>query len=311
MEKYNAEFGTKFVRQMLEDTKPKTFSELLKISGLSHGTDVWQGNAEKLIKEGTATISTAICTRDDIMLYLIQMGVESSRAFSIMENVRKGKVAKGKCKEWPEWKEDMLAHNVPEWYTWSCEHIQYMFPKAHAAAYVMMAWRVAYCKVYYPLQFYASFFTIRADAFNYATMCFGPEALKNNMKAVQDEIKRKKDLKQTTNTEEKTIRDMQIVLEMYARGFEFMPIDLKLVKARHFQVIDGKIMPSLTSIEGLGDKAAELIVDGCKGDDFLSKEDFRNRTKASQTISDIMADLGILGDIPETNQLSIFDFANM
>ena len=305
------EFGTNFAMGMLLDTKPQAFSDLVRIAGLAHGTDVWQGNAEKLIKEGTATISTAICTRDDIMLYLIQMGVESSRAFSIMENVRKGKVAKGKCKEWPEWKEDMLAHNVPEWYTWSCEHIQYMFPKAHAAAYVMMAWRVAYCKVYYPLQFYASFFTIRADAFNYATMCFGPEALKNNMKAVQDEIKRKKDLKQTTNTEEKTIRDMQIVLEMYARGFEFMPIDLKLVKARHFQVIDGKIMPSLTSIEGLGDKAAELIVDGCKGDDFLSKEDFRNRTKASQTISDIMADLGILGDIPETNQLSIFDFANM
>ena len=305
------EFGTDFAMQMLIDTKPQHFSDLVRIAGLAHGTDVWLGNAEKLIKEGTATISTAICTRDDIMVYLIQMGVESSKAFSIMENVRKGKVAKGKCKEWADWKQDMLDHNVPDWYTWSCEHIQYMFPKAHAAAYVMMAWRVAYCKINFPLQFYCAFFTIRATAFNYATMCLGEEALRTNLKAMQDEIKRKKDAKiKVTSKEEDTVRDMRIVLEMYARGFDFMPIDIFRAHAKNFQVIDGKIMPSFTSIDGLGDKAAELIVDGCKGGPFLSKEDFRTRTKASSTITDLMADLGLLGDIPETNQLSIFDFAN-
>lgn len=306
------EFGTDFAMGMLIDTKPQYFSDLVRIAGLAHGTDVWLGNAEKLIKEGTATISTAICTRDDIMTYLIQMGVESSQAFSIMENVRKGNVAKGKCDKWAVWKEDMLAHGVPEWYTWSCEHIQYMFPKAHAAAYVMMAWRVAYYKINYPLQYYASFYTIRATAFNYATMCMGEDALRANLKAAQDTIKRKKDEHQKpTSKEEDTVRDMRIVLEMYARGYDFMPIDLRLVHPSKFQVIDGKVMPSLTSIDGLGDKAAELIAEGGRSGDFLSKEDFRNRTKASATITDTMVELGILENLPETNQLSIFEIMGM
>ena len=133
---------------MLLDTKPKEFSDLIRIAGLSHGTDVWLGNAQTLIEEGTATISTCICTRDDIMTYLISMGLESEEAFNIMEKVRKGIIAKGKCPQWPQWKEDMKAHGVPDWYIWSCEKIKYMFPKAHAAAYVMMAWRIAYCKVF-------------------------------------------------------------------------------------------------------------------------------------------------------------------
>lgn len=298
------EFGTDFAMNMLIDTKPQAFSDLVRIAGLAHGTNVWQGNAEVLIKEGKATISTAICTRDDIMVYLIEMGVESSHAFSIMENVRKGKVAKGKCAEWPEWKQEMIDHNVPDWYIWSCEHIEYMFPKAHAAAYVMMAWRVAYCKINYPLQYYAAFFSIRAKAFSYEAMCQGREHLELRMSECK---KRLSDKSTATKKDEAMLKDMRIVQEMYARGFEFMPIDIFRAQARSFQVIDGKIMPSFTSIEGLGETAADQMVEGVKGGAFLSKQDFRERTHASSTITDVMADLGLLGNLPETNQISIFD----
>jgi DNA polymerase-3 subunit alpha (Gram-positive type) len=170
------EFGTDFVIQMLLDTKPQCFSDLIRISGLSHGTDVWLGNAQTLIEEGKATISTAICTRDDIMTYLIGKGMESEEAFTIMERVRKGKVAKGKVKEWPEWSKDMREHGVPDWYIESCEKIKYMFPKAHAVAYVMMAYRIAWYKMYYPLAYYAAYFSIRASAFSYEKMCMGKGA---------------------------------------------------------------------------------------------------------------------------------------
>ena len=298
------EFGTDFAMNMLIATKPQAFSDLVRISGLSHGTNVWQDNAEVLIREGTATISTAICTRDDIMVYLIEMGVESSHAFSIMENVRKGKVAKGKCGEWAEWKQEMAEHNVPDWYIWSCEQIQYMFPKAHAAAYVMMAWRVAYCKIYYPLQFYAAFFSIRAKAFSYEAMCQGREHLELRMKECKQRLA---DKSTATKKDEAMLKDMRLVQEMYARGFEFMPIDIFRAQARSFQVIDGKIMPSLTSIEGLGENAADQMVEGVKDGPFLSRQDFKERTKASQTITDTMYELGLLGNIPETNQISIFD----
>ena len=169
------EFGTDFVIQMVVDTKPNTISDLIRISGLSHGTDVWLNNAQELIRSGKATISTAICTRDDIMTYLINKGMDSEESFTIMERVRKGTVAKGKCKEWPEFKKDMAEHNVPDWYVWSCEQIKYMFPKAHAAAYVMMAYRIAYCKINYPLAYYGAYFGIRADAFSYEIMCQGKE----------------------------------------------------------------------------------------------------------------------------------------
>lgn len=295
------EFGTDFSMGMVQEAQPKYFSDLIRIAGLSHGTDVWLGNAQELIKNGTATISTAICTRDDIMTYLIGKGVEPAESFKIMEMVRKGKVAGGKCDKWPEWKEDMRAHDVPEWYIGSCEKIQYMFPRAHAAAYVMMAWRIAYCKVYYPLAYYAAFFSIRAKAFNYKTMCFGREVL-------EEELKRLRALENPTPKDEDSIRDLRIVQEMYARGYEFLPIDLFRAKAKLFSVIDGKIMPSFTSIDGLGDNAADSIVEAAKKGPFLSKDDFKTRAKVSQTITDEMADLGILGDIPESNQISLFDF---
>ena len=290
------EFGTDFVIQMLIDTKPQSFSDLIRISGLSHGTDVWLGNAQTLIEEGKATISTAICTRDDIMIYLIGMGLESELSFTIMESVRKGKGLKD------EWIEEMKAHDVPDWYIWSCQKIKYMFPKAHAAAYVMMAWRIAYCKVYYPLAYYAAYFSIRATAFNYELMCQGKEKLNYFIK---DYEKRKDTL---TKKEQDTGKDMRIVQEMYARGFTFLPLDVYTAKARYFQIIDGKLMPALNTIEGLGDKAAEAIEDAAKQGAFLSKDDFRQRTKVSKTVIDLMSDLGLLEGLPETNQLSLFDF---
>ncbi len=302
------EFGTDFAIGMLLDTKPTSFSDLVRIAGLAHGTDVWQNNAEILIKEGTATISTAICTRDDIMTYLIEKGVDSSEAFKIMEAVRKGKVAKsvasGKTEDWDKWKADMTACDVPDWYIWSCERIKYMFPKAHAAAYVMMAWRVAYCKIYYPLQYYAAFFSIRAKAFSYESMCQGREHLELRMKEVKSRI----DDKTATNKDEDSYRDMRIVQEMYARGFEFLPLDIFTAKARTFQVIDGKIMPSFTSIEGLGENVADMMEAAMRDGPFLSKQEFRERTKANQTIVNTMSELGLLGDLPESNQLSIFDY---
>ncbi len=290
------EFGTDFAMQMVIDAKPKEFSDLVRISGLSHGTDVWLGNAQTLIEEGKATISTAICTRDDIMIYLIQMGLDSELSFTIMESVRKGKGLK------PEWEEEMTAHGVPDWYIWSCKKIKYMFPKAHAAAYVMMAWRIAYCKVFYPLAYYASYFSIRATGFSYELMCQGQERLMHFMK----DYEKRKD--QLSKKEQDTYRDMRITQEMYARGFDFWPMDIYKAKASHFQIIDGKIMPAISSIEGLGERAAEAVEEAAKDGVFLSKDDFRQRTKVSKTVIDLMGDLGILGDLPESNQLSLFDF---
>ena len=289
------EFGTDFAMQMLIDTKPKYFSDLVRIAGLSHGTDVWLGNAQTLIEEGKATISTAICTRDDIMIYLISMGVESSLAFTIMESVRKGKGLR------EEWEATMREHKVPEWYIWSCKKIKYMFPKAHAAAYVMMAWRIAYCKVNYPLAYYCAYFSIRASAFSYEIMCQGQKHLEETM---ADYRKRSDTL---TNKEQDALKDMRIVQEMYARGFEFEKLDIFRAHSRNFQIIDGKVMPSLSSIDGLGEKAADAIMEAAKDGPFLSKDDFRSRTKVSKTVIDMMSDLGLLGDIPESNQISLFD----
>ncbi|MDO4453406.1 MAG: PolC-type DNA polymerase III [Eubacteriales bacterium] len=290
------EFGTDFVIQMLVDTKPKSFSDLVRISGLSHGTDVWLGNAQALIQDGKATISTAICTRDDIMTYLIHMGLESELSFTIMESVRKGKGLK------PEWEEEMLKHDVPDWYIWSCKKIKYMFPKAHAAAYVMMAFRIAWFKIFYPLAYYAAYFSIRASSFSYELMCQGQAKLLYHM----EEYKKRYD--KLSKKEQDTYKDMKIVREMYARGFTFLPIDLYKAQARRFQILDGKLMPALSTIEGLGDKAADAVVDAAKEGAFLSKDDFRDRTKVSKTVIDLMSELGILDGLPESNQLSLFDF---
>ena len=296
------EFGTDFAMQMVMDVKPQTFSDLVRIAGLSHGTDVWLGNAQTLIQEGKATISTAICTRDDIMTYLIRMGVEADASFKIMEAVRKGVVAKGKSDKWPEWKADMLAHDVPDWYVWSCEKIKYMFPKAHAVAYVMMAWRIAYCKIYYPLAYYGAFFSIRAKAFSYEIMCQGQKHLEN----IMADYKKRSDT--LSNKEKDAYGDMRIVQEMYARGYEFEPIDIFRAQSRLFQIVEGKLMPSLSSIDGLGEKAADAIVEAAKDGPFLSKDDFRQRTKVSKTVIELMDSLGLLGNLPESNQISLFDF---
>ncbi len=289
------EFGTEFVIQMVIDAKPRCFTDLVRISGRSHGTDVWLGNAQTLIEEGKATISTAICCRDDIMIYLMQQGVEPSLSFTIMESVRKGKGLKD------EWIDAMKEQGVPDWYIGSCKKIKYMFPKAHAAAYVMMAWRIAYCKINYPLAYYAAYFSIRASAFSYEIMCQG----RAHLESVMADYKRRSD--ELSKKEQDTQKDMKIVQEMYARGFEFVPIDIFTANSRLFQIVDGKLMPSLNSIDGLGERAADAIVEAAKDGPFLSKDDFRQRTKVSKTILDLMSELGLLGNLPESNQISLFD----
>lgn len=290
------EFGTDFVMQMVKDTQPKSFSDLVRISGLSHGTDVWLNNAQTLIQNGNCTLTTAICTRDDIMIYLIATGVEPGKSFKIMESVRKGKGLS------PDMEEAMVAAGVPDWYIWSCKQIKYMFPKAHAAAYVMMAFRIAYFKVYYPLAYYTAFFSIRASAFNYELMCQGRDRLEQHMA----------DYKRRYNTlskkEQDTFKDMKIVQEMYARGFTFKPIDIYSAKAHAFQIIDDKLMPALSTIDGLGDKAADGVVEAAKQGKFLSRDDFKIRCKVSSTVVDNMANMGLLGDLPLSNQMSLMDF---
>ena len=294
------EFGTEFVMQMLRDTKPKAFSDLVRISGLSHGTDVWLGNAQTLIQEGKAQISTAICTRDDIMIYLIDKGVESEQSFKIMESVRKGKGLT------PDYEKVMKEHDVPDWYLWSCKKIKYMFPKAHAVAYVMMGIRIAWFKIHEPLAYYAAFFTIRATAFDYGLMCQGKEAIDNHIKAYKANPNLSK-------KEQDTLRDMKIVQEFYARGFEFLKIDLYQSDAIKFQVVEDKLLPPFSVIEGMGGIAAEALAVAAhaeteRGEKFLSKDDIRQKAKVSQTVLDTMAELGLLGGLPESNQLSIFDF---
>ena len=289
------EFGTEFAIQMLVDTQPKYFSDLVRIAGLAHGTDVWLGNAQTLIQEGKATISTAICTRDDIMIYLIEKGLDKELSFTIMESVRKGKGLK------PEWEEEMTSHGVPDWYIWSCKKIKYMFPKAHAAAYVMMAWRIAWFKINYPLAYYAAFFSIRAPGFDYELMCLGEERLLMHMKDYESRMD------SLSKKEEAEYKDMKVVREMYERGYTFCPIDIMKAQATKFQIVDGKLMPALSTIDGMGDKAAEALVDAAKDGPFVSRDDLRERAKISKTVVDLMGDLGILKGLPESSQLSLFD----
>ena len=289
------EFGTNFVMGMLRDTKPKTFSDLIRISGLSHGTNVWLDNAQYFIKNGDCTLGTAICTRDDIMLNLILWGVEPEHSFKTMEAVRKGRGLT------PEQETEMREHGVPEWYIESCKRIKYMFPKAHAAAYVMNAFRIAYYKINYPLAYYAAFFSIRAKTFDYEKMCLG----RDKLEYYADEIRKNPN---PTAKEQDEFDDMKLVREMYARGFEFEKLDIYRAEATRCRIIDGKIMPCLTSINGLGEAQALQLEAEAKKGPFLSKDDFRERTKVSKTIIDLFESLGILTGIPESNQISLFDF---
>ena len=296
------EFGTKFAMDMLRDAKPKEFSDLVRISGLSHGTDVWLNNAQDLIKEGVATISTAICTRDDIMTYLIHQGLDSEEAFTIMENVRKGKIASDPSSEkWQSWKKDMSNHGVPDWYLGSCEKIKYMFPKAHAVAYVMMAWRIAYFKINYPLAYYASYFSIRAKAFNYELMCQGKAALENHLKEYSDK-------EFLSAKEDNEYNDMLLVQEMYARGFEFLPLDLYKSDARYFKVEEDKIRPPFISVDGMGENAADCLMIAASEGAFTSKEDIKNRGKVPKTIIETFDRLGVTKGLPESAQISFFDY---
>ena len=288
------EFGTEFAMQMLKDTKPTAFSDLVRIAGLAHGTDVWKGNAETLIKEGKAVISTAICTRDDIMIYLIGKGIESEQSFKIMESVRKGKGLT------PEWEKLMVEHDVPDWYIWSCKKIKYMFPKAHAVAYVMMGMRIAWFKVHMPLAYYAAFFTIRATSFDYRLMCQGKEEIDRN-------IRMYKGIRKPTQKEKDVLKDMKVVQEFYARGFEFSRIDLYRSDAIKFQIDEGRLLPPFSVIGGMGGVAAEALAAAAGDGPFISKDDIRQRAKVSNSVLDEMGDLGLLGDLPESNQLSIFD----
>ncbi len=287
------EFGTKFVRQMLVDTKPTTFSELIRISGLSHGTDVWLNNAQNLVRSGTATLAEVISTRDDIMVYLILQGVEKSEAFVIMESVRKGRGLT------QEQEEHMAAAGVPNWYIESCKTIKYMFPKAHAAAYVMMAFRIAYYKVHHAECFYATYFSIRAKAFDYGLMCKGPEK-------VQYEIDALESIQKPTATEKDTLTVLEVVREMYARGITFKDMDLYESAARKFLVTPEGILPPFNTLQGLGDRVADNIVIARDEGEFLSLEQFRERTKASKTTVELMKANNMLQGIQETSQLSFF-----
>ncbi|MCR4840306.1 MAG: PolC-type DNA polymerase III [Lachnospiraceae bacterium] len=297
------ELGTNFVMNMLRETKPKTFSDMIRISGLSHGTDVWSNNAQTLIAEGKCTLATAICTRDDIMTYLILKGLPAGDAFKIMEDVRKGKVAKKKSAKWDEWSKMMLEHGVPDWYIWSCTMIKYMFPKAHACAYVMMAIRIAYCKVYHPLAYYCAYFSIRAKDFDYEMMTQGLKHLQDAMDVIKDHIEQGV----ATPKEKAQYDDALLVREMYCRGFEFTPIDIYKVKATRFQIVDGKLMPSLTSIDGCGEIAAHMAEEAGKGEKFVSINEYKERTKLPQSVIDCMTRMGILEGLPQDSQMSFMD----
>ena len=289
------EFGTDFAMQMVLDAKPTCFSHLIRIAGLAHGTDVWIGNARDLILSGTVTIDTAICNRDDIMNYLIGKGVDPKLAFNTMESVRKGKGLTD------EMETAMQNARVPEWYVESCNKIKYMFPKAHATAYVMNGWRIGWFKVHEPLAFYAAWFSIRAKQLSYTKMFQGKDRL---LEAMAEYLNAEEEL---TDVRKNELGAMRVAQEMYERGCECTPIDLAVVQAEKFTLVDGKLMPSLVSIEGMGAVAAQGVCDAVKDGPFLSRDDFKDRTKCPQAVVDTLHELGLLGDIPESNQMSLFD----
>ncbi|MDN6639511.1 MAG: PolC-type DNA polymerase III [Tetragenococcus sp.] len=289
------EFGTRFVRGMLEDTHPSTFAELLQISGLSHGTDVWLGNADELVRQGTADLAHVIGCRDDIMVYLMHAGLDAGLAFQIMEYVRKGRGIPD------EWQAEMKKFDVPDWYIESCLKIKYMFPKAHAAAYVLMALRVAYFKVYFPILYYCAFFSVRAADFDLVTMCKGKDAVKARMKEITDKGM------DATAKEKNLLTILELCNEMLERGYEFGMIDLYKSDAVNFVIEDNKLIAPFRAVPSLGTNVAKQIVKAREDGPFLSKEDLANRAKVSKTLIDYMSDNGVLNDLPDENQLSLFD----
>ena len=298
------EFGTPFVREMLVDCKPKNFSDLLQISGLSHGTDVYLGNAKDLIDSGQCTISEVIGTRDNIMVYLIHQGMDEGRAFKITETVRKGLVAKGKVskEDWEAMEDDMRAVGVPQWYIDSCHKIKYMFPKAHAAAYVISAIRLGWYKVYRPLEFYCAYFTARPEDVDVPTIIAGRDAV---LKLI-NEIAEKDKIGEATKKEKDIYNNLLIFNEMMARGIEVLPIDLKNSHAMKYLPENGKMRLPFGSLSGVGEKAAYSIYDAAQKGDFVSREDFAIEAGVSKTIIQNLADLGALSDLPDTNQISMF-----
>ena len=290
------EFGTPFVREMLEQTKPETFSELLQISGLSHGTDVWLGNAQELIREHDIPLSEVIGTRDDIMVYLQYRGVEDSLAFNIMEHVRKGRGIP------EEWQEEMRANNVPEWYIQSCLKIKYMFPKAHAAAYIIMALRIAYFKVHYPLYYYATFFSVRAKDFDLTAMTGGKERLKAKIEEIYNKGM------DATPKENTLVVALEVANEMLERGFDIKMVDLNKSDAINFILEEDSLIAPFRAVPSLGANVAQQIVAAREESDFLSKEDLAKRGKVSKTVMEYLETHNVVNHLPDENQLSLFDF---
>ena len=296
------EFGTKFVREMLIDCQPKNFSDLLQISGLSHGTDVWLGNAKDLIDNGTCTISEVIGTRDNIMVYLIHKGLEEGRAFKITETVRKGLVAKGKvsAEDWSAMEDDMRSHGVPEWYIESCHKIKYMFPKAHAAAYVISALRLAWYKVHRPLEFYCAYFTARPEDVDVPTIMQGKQAVRQYLQNIKAKGK------EASKKELDVYNNMLIFNEMMSRGIEVLPIDIKHSHAMKYLPENGKMRLPFGALSGVGEKAAYSIYEAAQKGDFVSREDFQIEAGVSKTIIQNLSELGAMNDLPDTNQISMF-----
>ena len=287
------ELGTRFVQQVLVEAKPRNFADLLQVSGLTHGTDVWLGNAQDLIRDGICTISEVVGTRDGIMLDLIRYGLDNGTSFTIMESVRKGKGLK------PEWEEDMRAHNVPEWYIDSCKKIKYMFPKAHAAAYVMSAIRLAWYKIYYPMEFYAAFFTVAPGGFDGELVMRGRGAVT----AAINELSKKED---ATAKDAETVAAMSLAREALARGVQFLPVDIYKSDATAFLPENGKIRLPFSSLGGLGEGAAQKIVEARVDGEFFSIEELRERAKLTKSVVDILQRNGVLKDMNETNQFTFF-----
>lgn len=288
------EFGTRFVRQMLVETRPQSFAELVRISGLSHGTEVWTNNAQDLIRDKVATLSEVIATRDDIMTYLLQKEIPPKQAFAISEAVRKGKGLH------PDQEALMKAHQVPLWYIESCRHISYLFPKAHAAAYVMMGWRIAWFKVHHPLAYYATYFSVRAGDFDSEPVLKGLSGVNQALRAIEDKGN------EASPKEKGMVTVLEIAREMLARGLQFYPIDLDRSSAARFTIEGNGLLIPFAALPGLGVSAAEKIIEARQESPFLSIDDLRQRARLSRSVIDLLKAHGALGDLGETSQLGFF-----